>query len=101
MLRVKLDVYSLGIMLLQMVTAIPALGLTHHVENTVEKGTLCEMLDTSVPDWPQDKSLGIAKRALQCAELRQKDRSHLRNVVFPKLARLRNLGQGSMPPYTQ
>ncbi|KAK9078719.1 hypothetical protein SSX86_002776 [Deinandra increscens subsp. villosa] len=98
MLGVKSDVYSLGIMLLQMVTARPAMGLSHHVENAIENGTFGEMLDPCVPDWPQDEALGFAKLALQCAELRRKDRPDLGKVVLPELARLRALGEENMPP---
>ncbi|PWA75234.1 hypothetical protein CTI12_AA243940 [Artemisia annua] len=100
MLGVKSDVYSLGIMLLQMVTARPAVGLSHHVEKAIEKGTFSEMLDPSVPDWPQDEALGFAKLALHCAELRRKDRPDLGKEVLPELARLRDLGQESMASFT-
>ncbi|XP_076946915.1 U-box domain-containing protein 34-like [Bidens hawaiensis] len=100
MLGVKSDVYSLGIMLLQMITARPAMGLSHHVENAIEKGTFGAMLDPFVSDWPQDEALGFAKLALQCAELRRKDRPDLGKVVLPVLARLRDLGEQSMPPVT-
>ncbi|KAI3705245.1 hypothetical protein L1987_75479 [Smallanthus sonchifolius] len=97
MLGVKSDVYSLGIMLLQMITARSAMGLSHHVENAIEKGTLGQMLDPCVADWPQDEALRFAKLALQCAELRRKDRPDLGKVVLPELARLRDLGEESMP----
>ncbi|KAM0023204.1 putative protein kinase RLK-Pelle-RLCK-IXb family [Helianthus debilis subsp. tardiflorus] len=97
MLGVKSDVYSLGIMLLQMITAKPAMGLSHHVENAIENGTFGQMLDPCVPDWPQDEALGFAKLALQCAELRRKDRPDLGKVVLPELVRLRDLGEESMP----
>ncbi|XP_024994125.1 U-box domain-containing protein 35-like [Cynara cardunculus var. scolymus] len=96
MLRVKSDVYSLGIMLLQLITAKPAMGLSHHVENAIDDGTFGEMLDPSVPDWPQDEALGFAKLALQCAELRRKDRPDLGKVVLPELVRLRDLGEESI-----
>ncbi|KAJ9540306.1 hypothetical protein OSB04_026812 [Centaurea solstitialis] len=96
MLGVKSDVYSLGIMLLQLITAKPAMGLSHHVENAIDRGTFAEMLDPSVPDWPQDEAIGFAKLALQCAELRRKDRPDLGKVVLPELLRLRELGEESV-----
>ncbi|KAK2965457.1 hypothetical protein RJ640_008251 [Escallonia rubra] len=99
MLGVKSDVYSLGIMLLQLITAKPAMGLTHHVGRSIEKGTFAdEMLDKAVEDWPVDEALCFAKVALQCAELRRKDRPDLGKVVLPELNRLSALGEENMPP---
>ncbi|RVW17313.1 U-box domain-containing protein 35 [Vitis vinifera] len=77
MLGIKSDVYSLGIMLLQIITAKPPMGLTHLVERAIEKDTFEEMLDPVVPDWPLEEALSFAKIALQCAELRRKDRPDL------------------------
>ncbi|XP_068331509.1 U-box domain-containing protein 35-like [Pyrus communis] len=91
MLGVKSDIYSLGIMFLQLVTAKPPMGLTHHVQRAIEKGTFAEMLDPAVPDWPVEEALKFAKLALQCAELRRKDRPDLGKVVLPELNRLRAL----------
>ncbi|TKY74623.1 U-box domain-containing protein 52 [Spatholobus suberectus] len=93
MLGVKSDVYSLGIIFLQTLTAKPPMGLTHHVERAIEKGTFAEMLDPSVPDWPLEEALKLAKLALQCAELRRKDRPDLAKVVLPELSRLRDLAE--------
>lgn len=89
MLGVKSDVYSLGILLLQLVTAKPPMGLTHHVENSIEKGTFADMLDPAVPDWPLEEALCFGKLALKCAELRRKDRPDLATEVLPELDRLR------------
>ncbi|GKV37767.1 hypothetical protein SLEP1_g45757 [Rubroshorea leprosula] len=96
MLGVKSDVYSLGIMLLQIITAKPAMGLTHHVERSIEKGTFTEMLDPAVPDWPVEEALVFAKIALQCAELRRKDRPDLGKVALPVLNKLRALADETM-----
>ncbi|XWS20590.1 hypothetical protein CRYUN_Cryun31cG0115500 [Craigia yunnanensis] len=75
MLGVKSDVYSLGILLLQLVTAKQPMGLTHYVERAIERGTfLTEMVDPAVTDWPTEETLSFAKLALKCAELRRKDR---------------------------
>lgn len=97
MLGIKSDIYSLGIMLLQIVTAKPPMGLTHHVERAIERGTFAEMVDQSVTDWPIEDAMKFAKLALKCAELRRKDRPDLKTVVLPELNRLRSLAEENMP----
>ncbi|EYU39810.1 hypothetical protein MIMGU_mgv1a024838mg [Erythranthe guttata] len=96
MLGVKSDVYSFGVVLLQIITAKQAMGLTHHISRSIEKGTFAEMLDPAVPDWPVEEALVFAKLALQCAELRRKDRPDLGRVVLPELNRLRDFGDENM-----
>ncbi|XP_026658157.1 U-box domain-containing protein 35 isoform X1 [Phoenix dactylifera] len=96
MLGVKSDIYSLGIVLLQLITARPPMGLTHHVEHAIEKGTFTEVLDPSVIDWPVEEALSLANIALNCAELRRKDRPDLATIVLPELERLRNLAEENM-----
>ncbi|KAH0646980.1 hypothetical protein KY284_034864 [Solanum tuberosum] len=93
MLGIKSDVYSLGIIFLQILTAKPPMGLTHHVERAIDKGTFNDMLDSSVPDWPRDDALSLAKLSLKCSELRRKDRPDLSKVIMPELERLRTLGE--------
>lgn len=100
MLGIKSDVYSLGVMLLQIVTAKSPMGLTHHVERAIENGTFDQMLDPEVHDWPVEEALTFAKLALKCTELRRKDRPDLGKVVLPELNRLRALAEDSMPNYT-
>ncbi|WOK96896.1 U-box domain-containing protein 35-like [Canna indica] len=93
MLGVKSDVYSLGIILLQIITAMKPMGLTHHVESAIEKGTFANVLDPCITDWPMEEVLSYAKLALKCAELRRKDRPNLGRVILPELNRLRSFGQ--------
>ena len=97
MLGVKSDIYSLGIIFLQILTARPPMGLTHHVGRAIEKGTFSEMLDPSVPDWPVEEAEGLAKMAIKCAELRRKDRPDLGKEVMPELDRLRELAENNDP----
>ena len=95
MLGVKSDIYSLGIIFLQLITAKPPMGLTHYVERALEKGTLSDLLDPAVQDWPVEDTAEFAKLALQCAELRRKDRPDLAKVILPLLNRLRTLADES------
>lgn len=97
MLGTKSDIYSLGIMLLQMITAKPPMGLSHHVARSIEKGTFDEMLDPAVEDWPIEQAMHFAKLAIQCAEMRRKDRPDLGKVILPELNKLRDFADENMP----
>ncbi|CAL9065414.1 unnamed protein product [Musa banksii] len=96
MLGVKSDIYSLGVLLLQIVTAKPPMGVTHHVSRAIERGTFAEMLDPAEPDWPVEEAQRLAELSLKCTELRRKDRPDLEKVVLPELQRLRALGEDNM-----
>lgn len=85
----KSDLYSFGVVLLQIITAMPAMGLGHKVEMAIENGKLKEILDPTVSEWPEEETLELAKLGLQCCELRKKDRPDLASVLLPALNRLR------------
>lgn len=97
MLGTKSDIYSFGVMLLQIVTGKPPTGLTHYVAQAIKRGTLESMLDPEVKDWPVEEAMNFANLALQCAELRRKDRPDLGSVILPELNRLRQLANQNMP----
>ncbi|KAI4381150.1 hypothetical protein MLD38_007257 [Melastoma candidum] len=101
MLGIKSDIYSLGIMLLQIITAKSPMGLAHTMERAIERGNFVEMLDPAIRDWPVEEALKFAKLALQCAELRRKDRPDLGTVILPELNRLRSLTEDTIPELMQ
>ncbi|XP_027356925.1 U-box domain-containing protein 35-like [Abrus precatorius] len=86
------DIYSLGIMLLQIITAKPPMGLAHQVRRAIEKEKFEDVLDPVVTDWPVEEAKAFAKLALSCSELSKKDRPNLATVVLPELNRLCDLG---------
>ncbi|XP_020578788.1 U-box domain-containing protein 35-like isoform X2 [Phalaenopsis equestris] len=96
MLGVKSDIYSLGIMMLQIITAKPAMGLARYARGAMENGTFLDLLDPAVTDWPADETMKFAEIALQCAELLRKDRPDLATEVLPELNRLRSFGEEDM-----
>ncbi|KAK7270591.1 hypothetical protein RJT34_25878 [Clitoria ternatea] len=96
MLGVKSDVYSLGIIFLQLLTGRSPMGLAHHVAESIKKDTFVEMLDPSVTDWPLEQALSLANIAIQCAQLRRKDRPDLGKVVLPELNKLRDFAEEKM-----
>ncbi|KAL9240479.1 hypothetical protein vseg_014693 [Gypsophila vaccaria] len=87
----KSDVYALGVVILQLLTAKPAVGISYLIEDAVEEGTLTEVLDKEAGRWPDDEALALAKLGLQCSELRGRDRPDLREVVLPALERLKEV----------
>ncbi|CAL5205128.1 unnamed protein product [Lathyrus oleraceus] len=95
MLGVKSDIYSLGIIFLQILTAKSPMGLAHNAQKAIENGTFTEMLDPAITDWPMEAVMSLANIAVKCAELRRKDRPDLGNVVLPKLDTLRELAENS------
>ncbi|KAJ6406546.1 hypothetical protein OIU84_010121 [Salix udensis] len=95
MLTTRSDIYSLGIMFLQIITARPPMGLTHQVGRAIERGRFADMLDQTVSDWPVEEALRFAILALKCSELRKRDRPSLATVIVPELNRLRDFGMNS------
>ncbi|XP_024969869.1 U-box domain-containing protein 34-like [Cynara cardunculus var. scolymus] len=92
LLGTKSDIYSFGVILLQIITAKSPMGLTHLVSRAIKEGNLLNVLDQAVTDWPLDDTQSLAKMALQCCELRKKDRPDLGSVILPELKRLKDLG---------
>ncbi|KAI7749334.1 hypothetical protein M8C21_023669 [Ambrosia artemisiifolia] len=81
----KSDVYALGILL----TARPAIAVTHVVETALEDDELANVLDPEAGEWPINETKELAILALSCAELKRKDRPDLKDTVLPVLERLK------------
>ncbi|XP_028753561.1 U-box domain-containing protein 34 [Neltuma alba] len=86
--RPKSDVYALGVITLQLITARHARGLILAVENAVKKGSLSLILDKSAGDWPPTETEELAQIALRCSALRCRDRPDLDTEVLPLLKRI-------------
>ncbi|KAF7144030.1 hypothetical protein RHSIM_Rhsim05G0015200 [Rhododendron simsii] len=86
--RPKSDLYAFGIILLQLLAAQPPNGLLLKFKHAISNGSLPDILDKSIQDWPLVEAEEMAQMALKCSELRCRDRPDLETVVLPLLKRL-------------
>lgn len=87
-IRPKSDVYAFGIITLQLLAACRPKGLILKVEGALINGSIYEILDKSVTDWPLPEAEELARIALKCASLRCRDRPDLDHEVLPLLKKL-------------
>lgn len=90
-LRPKSDLYAFGIIALQLLTAKQPNGLVRQVEKAINGGSLANILDKSISDWPLVEAERLAKLALKCSGLRCRDRPDLETEVMPQLEELVNM----------
>ncbi|XP_022159450.1 U-box domain-containing protein 35-like isoform X3 [Momordica charantia] len=87
----KSDVYAFGMVILQLITAKPAVALTHVVETAIDNCTLLNIVDIEAGNWPVEETYELARLGLRCAELQRKDRPDLKDQVLPALLRLKEV----------
>uniref|UniRef100_A0A0A9CTK6 RING-type E3 ubiquitin transferase n=1 Tax=Arundo donax TaxID=35708 RepID=A0A0A9CTK6_ARUDO len=90
-LSMKSDVYALGIVILQLLTARSPMGLAHVVETALEDGCFVDILDATAGQWPLNETQELAALALRCSEMRRKDRPDLNERILPMLERLKDV----------
>ncbi|XP_034710223.1 U-box domain-containing protein 35-like isoform X3 [Vitis riparia] len=91
----KSDVYAFGMVVLQLLTAKPAIALAHLVETAVQDDQLMEILDPMAGQWPMKETKELALLGLGCLELRRRDRPDLKDEVLPALERLKDVADRS------
>jgi serine/threonine protein kinase len=89
----KSDAYAFGMIILQLLTAKPAIALAHVMETAMEEGHLVEILDSEAGNWPLEETKELAILGLSCTEMRRKDRPDLKDAVLPALERLKEVAR--------
>ncbi|CAF2036850.1 BnaA09g05690D [Brassica napus] len=88
----KSDVYSLGVVILQLITAKPAIAITHIVEEAIgDDAEFMGLLDVKAGAWPVSETRELAALGLRCTEMRRRDRPDLKDEIIPALERLRKV----------
>ncbi|CAN6860657.1 unnamed protein product, partial [Brassica oleracea] len=94
----KSDVYAFGMIILQLLTALPAIALTYKVEMAMENNDdeeLIKILDKKAGDWPMEETRKLAALALYCTEIRAKDGPDLENQILPTLESLNKVAKNA------
>jgi hypothetical protein len=84
----KTDSYAFGIMLLELITALPVRQVVGTMLDDAEFfSSLDQHKDTQAGEWPAKVVTGLANAAARCTDYRAKNRAKVRDVL-PKLKRL-------------
>ncbi|KAH7850735.1 hypothetical protein Vadar_002226 [Vaccinium darrowii] len=95
-IRPKSDLYAFGIILLRLLAAQHPKGLLVKFEDAVANGSISDILDQSIPDWPLDEAEEMAQMALKCSRLRCRDRPDLETEVLPLLKKLADMADATL-----
>ncbi|GAQ91971.1 Serine Threonine protein kinase [Klebsormidium nitens] len=83
------DVFAFGVVLLQLLTGKPPVGLRRVVSEAVSAGRLRTVLDAAAGSWPAEDAAALARLAIACTETARKDRPSLERQIVPVLTAMK------------
>uniref|UniRef100_A0A0E0D2A1 RING-type E3 ubiquitin transferase n=1 Tax=Oryza meridionalis TaxID=40149 RepID=A0A0E0D2A1_9ORYZ len=95
------DVYSLGVIILQLLTGMPPLTLSEKVAEALESDSLHLLIDKSAGDWPYIQAKQLALIGLSCTEMTRKKRPDLLTKVWKVVEPLTRKPLAATWPYLQ
>ncbi|KAJ0979499.1 hypothetical protein J5N97_014973 [Dioscorea zingiberensis] len=98
-LTLKCDVYAFGIIILQLLTGRPPLGLVSEVRRAMSTNTLPCLLDQTAGEWPISKATKLAEFGLKFTEMNSRDRPELTPEIVKELEELHSMEARPVPSF--
>uniref|UniRef100_A0A5B6ZZV1 RING-type E3 ubiquitin transferase n=1 Tax=Davidia involucrata TaxID=16924 RepID=A0A5B6ZZV1_DAVIN len=95
----KSDIYSFGLIILQLLTGRALVGLVGEARKAVSCGILASILDSSAGEWPTFVTRRLVDLGLQCCELNSRDRPELTPILVRELEQLHVLEERPVPSF--
>ncbi|TYG88055.1 hypothetical protein ES288_A13G264900v1 [Gossypium darwinii] len=95
----KSDIYAFGLIILQMLTRRPPVGLAGEVRKAISSGKLALILDKSAGEWPMFVARRLVDLGLQCCESYGRDRPDLKPSLVRELGQLHVTEERPVPSF--
>ncbi|XP_048558610.1 U-box domain-containing protein 57-like isoform X1 [Triticum urartu] len=95
------DVYSLGVIILCLLTGLPPLTIAKKVSEALENNSLHTLIDKSAGNWPYVQAKQLAVIGLSCVEMTREKRPDLLTKVWPVVEPLIRKPPAAPWPYVQ
>ncbi|XP_052195806.1 U-box domain-containing protein 33-like [Diospyros lotus] len=95
----KSDIYSFGLIILQLLTGKSPVGLASEVRKAASCGKLATILDSSAGEWPNFVAKQLVDVGLQFCESSSRDRPELTPRLARELEQLRTIEEQPVPSF--
>ncbi|KAI3450410.1 hypothetical protein Pfo_007075 [Paulownia fortunei] len=95
----KSDIYSFGVIILQLVTGRTQGGLVGEVRRALSNGKVASILDLSAGDWSSYVARRLVELGLQCCESNSRDRPELTPPLVKELECMPFLEEQTVPSF--